>query len=117
MVADDRGNRCPRTPEKSSDSVEEQRARRTVLVGEPWPGEVEVGVAEVESRKAQTISRLGLVFAGLLVAFFGYAVWNKDTAILEEILQIVRVGLLYIAVWAGGGPALRALSNLQFDKR
>lgn len=71
---------------------------------------------DLRLRKARTISTLGLLFGSLLVVITAYAVLTHDKALLADILVILKAGLLYIALWAGGSSVLRALGRLRFDR-
>jgi len=113
MGKNDKGTHHAEHVTKPANTEREHRKQRTVRVDDPWPGEIEV---EVTREKVRTISRLGLLFGGLLVILAAYAIWRGNDNMLEEILGMVEGGLLYVAAWAVGPAALRLLSKVRIGK-
>lgn len=89
-----------------------KRARLALRVGEPWNEPLEVDIENPHSRSKDRVNvMLAVAFLVLLFALSANAMISKDHESLKEILSITKLGLIFVAVWAGGRAALKVLSG------
>lgn len=75
---------------------QENESELRPIVGEPWPGGIEVHYEEPDDRShGHQRVRLWLLslFTGLLVALTAYGMLNEETRILDKVFELVRYGL------------------------
>jgi hypothetical protein len=83
-----------------------------VAVGESWNDPLEVTVEETSSARKDYVNvLLAVAFLILLFAHTANAMMHQDQATLKESLNITKVGLGFVAVWAGGRAALKVFSG------
>ena len=84
--------------------AEHKRGRKSrVVVGEPWPEEIEVTVKKQSSVEEQR-TRLGVnltkLFAVLLVLLTLYGMGTADQELLGTVLRLVQHGIIFALGWA-----------------
>jgi hypothetical protein len=83
-----------------------------LAVGEPWDEPLEVHVEDSGAVRRDKVNVLmAVAFLVLLFALTANAMVHRDQATLKESLSITKVGLAFVAVWAGGRAALKVLSG------
>lgn len=100
-----------RSNDRQERSVEGRPAERRrgqksrVLVGEPWPEEIEATVNKQSSVEEQR-TRLGMsltkLFAALLVLLTLYGMGTADQELLGTVLRLVQHGIIFALGWAWG---------------
>ena len=83
------------------------KGKREVVVGEPWPNDIEVVHTEVyhsqwHDPKVVILAGVALVMVLLLVLFFAYGVYAHDTEMLGKILSVAEHSLYLIVGWIVG---------------
>jgi hypothetical protein len=90
------------------------KPRLNLKVGEPWNEEFSVEIQDLSTKRKDYVNvLLGVGFVTLLFALSANAMMIEDRTSLAEILSITKMGLIFVAVWAGGKAALRVLSGWQ----
>jgi hypothetical protein len=92
------------------------RPRRGTKVGkdwdEPWSDPADPRVMDASSAGRNFVCiLLAVAFITLLFALTGYAMVKNDQQSLKDILPIVKIGLLFAALWGGGRAARKILSG------
>lgn len=91
-----------------------KNGRMTLVVGEPWTEPIEnIEVRAESSRKDGVNVFFACAFILLLFALTARAMVIGDQATLKESLDIDKMGLACVAVWAGGKAVLKVLSGWQ----
>jgi hypothetical protein len=86
--------------------------RLRVVVGQPWNEPLDVSVEETSSARKDYVNvLLAVAFLVLLFAHTANAMMHQDQATLKESLNITKVGLGFVAIWAGGKAALKVFSG------
>jgi hypothetical protein len=105
-----------RRAQKPCKSGAMSRPRRGTRVGdswdESWPDPADPRVRDANSAGRNFVCILmAVAFISLLFALTGYAMVKNDQQSLHDILPIVKIGLLFVALWGGGRAALKILSG------
>jgi hypothetical protein len=112
---------------KASDSASDKGAENKAQTPRQLAGRVKVGrelpdgIDIVEVRKIEhrnniergqfrVVVAMTTVFSSLFVWITAYAISTNNLKMVEEILDFVKMGLVFMAVWATGKAALKVLS-------
>ena len=113
----DKSNGSGRKAKKNAAETEQHLAganqsRMTLAVGEPWNEPINKIEVQTESSRKDGVNVLfAWGFMILLFALTAHAMITGDQVTLKESLDIDRMGLGCVAVWAGGKAVLKVLSG------
>lgn len=97
------------------DELQIVRGQR-VVVGKPWKAD-EIEIREAKDRQARTrmVLWLGAFFAAISAVVLAYALIERDSSLISELLKLGNFGLLAVLGWAGGPRLLKMVSGLRFE--